>query len=367
MKTHPILYKFPLLICLFLNTMGMSCEKEADTDGPSNLQLNVDISTNGSGRVDFWATAEGADRYFFTFGQGNNESIRSDDGKAFTIYNASGTYTVKVVAYSADNKSIELTKQVTVDIDDPIVDKGYISPDNYPGLTLVWRDEFDESSLNEEYWSFDIGTGTNGWGNNELQYYREENVQVQNGYLTITAKRENHNGRQYTSSRIKTQDKKSFLYGRVDMRAKLPIGQGIWPAFWALGANFGTVGWPFCGEIDIMEMVGGGPGKDNTVHGTVHYEDGGHRYVGGSYTLDQGNFHDQFHVFSIVWTPTEIKWYVDDREYYSFDTTGDHKEEFRRPFFLLLNLAVGGNWPGSPDASTTFPQRYIVDYVRVFQ
>jgi beta-glucanase (GH16 family) len=126
----------------------------------------------------------------------------------------------------------------------------------------------------------------------------------------------------------KLKIKKTFLYGRVDFRAKLPKGQGIWPAFWALGANITTVNWPLCGEIDIMEMVGGGAGKDNTVHGTVHYEDGGHKYIGKSYTLPSGDFYDKFHVFSLVWTETSLKWYIDNQEYYTFDSSSAATDEF---------------------------------------
>lgn len=366
MKVETSLFRNWLLIGLML-TMSLSCKKEAKAVEPSNLQLVATVSTDGSGRVDFVATATNADRYFFSFGQGSNESIRSNDGKAVTIYTQGGTYTVKVTAYSSSDKSIELTKKITVDIDEVIDNTGYISPESYPGMTLVWRDEFNGDALDTKFWNFEEGNGVEGWGNWELQYYRKENTRVHNGYLTITAKKESYGGKEYTSSRLTTQDKKDFLYGRVDFRAKLPKGQGIWPAFWALGANIRTSPWPFSGEIDIMEMVGGGPGKDNTVHGTVHYEDGGHKYIGGSTTLTSGDFYDKFHVFSLVWTATSLKWYVDNVEFYTFDTTGANKDEFRRSYFLLINLAVGGNWPGAPNANTVFPQKYIVDYVRVFQ
>lgn len=365
MKKHTFFKHWLLLLPLLV--FSFSCKKDAKAVVPANLNLVATVSTDGSGRVDFVATATNAERYLFSFGQGNNESIRSNDGKAFTIYAESGSYTVKVIAYSASDKSIELTQQVTVDKNEVIDNAGYISPETYPGMSLVWQDEFNGTELDSRFWTFEEGNGNEGWGNWELQYYRKENARVHNGYLTITAKKESFGGKEYTSSRIKTQDKKDFLYGRIDMRAKLPKGQGIWPAFWALGANIATVNWPFCGEIDIMEMVGGGPGKDNTLHGTVHYEDGGHKYIGGSTTLQTGDFYDKFHVFSIVWTANSIKWYLDNVEYYTFDTTGANKDEFRRPYFLLLNLAVGGNWPGAPNASTVFPQKYIVDYVRVFQ
>jgi beta-glucanase (GH16 family) len=355
-----------LLLILTLLMLNISCTKEASATAPTNLQLSVQIRDDGSGRVDFVATASNADRYLFSFGQAINESLRSADGKAYTIYAESGTYTVKVIAYAGD-KSIEITKQIAVDRNEVIDNAGYVSPENYPGMTLVWRDEFNGSSLDPMFWNFEEGNGTEGWGNQELQYYRKENTRVNSGYLTITAKKESFGGKEYTSSRITTEAKKDFLYGRIDFRAKLPKGQGIWPAFWALGANIRTTPWPFCGEIDVMEMVGGGPGKDNTAHGTVHYEDGGHKYIGGSTTLTSGDFFDKFHVFSLVWTERSLKWYVDNNEFFTFDTTGASKDEFRRSYFLLINLAVGGNWPGAPSASTAFPQKYIVDYVRVFQ
>ncbi|SOD19718.1 glycoside hydrolase family 16 protein [Pedobacter xixiisoli] len=364
MKTHKFFKNWLLILPLLM--LNISCKKEASAAAPTSLELVANISDDGSGRVDFVAKANNAERYLFSFGQGTNESIRSNDGKAYTIYAESGTYTVKVIAYAGD-KSTEITKQITVDKNEVIDNAGYISPESYPGMTLVWRDEFNGSALDTQFWNFEEGNGTEGWGNWELQYYRKENTKVHNGYLTITAKKESFGGKEYTSSRLTTEAKKDFLYGRIEMRAKLPKGQGIWPAFWALGANIRTTPWPFSGEIDIMEMVGGGPGKDNTLHGTVHYEDGGHKYVGGSTTLPSGDFYDKFHVFSIVWTASSIKWYLDNIEFYTFDTTGANKDEFRRPYFLLLNLAVGGNWPGSPNASTVFPQKYIVDYVRVFQ
>ncbi len=154
--------------------------------------------------------------------------------------------------------------------------QGLTSPNTYPGMTLVWSDEFDGSTLNEANWSHETGNGQNGWGNNELQFYRPQNTRIQDGHLVITAKKEAFGGREYTSSRIITKGKQQFRYGRVDIRASLPKGQGIWPALWMLGSNFDTVSWPACGEIDIMEMVGGN-GRENTVHGTVHWEhDGKH-------------------------------------------------------------------------------------------
>jgi hypothetical protein len=240
---------------------------------------------------------------------------------------------------------------------------GYSTPTSYPGMSLVWSDEFSGETL-ADHWRAELGG--NGWGNNELQFYRAENTSIVEGHLVIEARQEGFGGRAYTSSRLITQGKYSVQYGRIDIRAALPYGQGIWPALWMLGDNFSTVGWPACGEIDIMEMVGG-PG-DNTVHGTAHWQDTPNKAdYGGSYTLPSGKFHGTFHVFSIVWDANSIKWYVDDIKYHEMAITDPDLSEFRAPFFFIFNVAVGGNWPGSPNASTVFPQRMIVDYVRVFQ
>ncbi|MDH6508408.1 MULTISPECIES: RICIN domain-containing protein [unclassified Paenibacillus] len=229
---------------------------------------------------------------------------------------------------------------------------------------LVWSDEFNGTSLNTADWTAEIGTGSSGWGNNELQYYtnRSQNLQVTGGNLVITAQKESYNSSSYTSARIKTQGKKSFTYGKIEARMKLPSGQGIWPAFWMLGSNIDTIGWPKSGEIDIMERV-----NNNTyVNGTVHWDANGH----AEYGKVSGNLDfSQYHVYSVEWDAKYIRWYVDGslfNEFYIENNTGN-TEEFQKPFFLLLNLAVGGNWPGSPNASTAFPAQMLVDYVRVYQ
>ncbi|AZK47907.1 RICIN domain-containing protein [Paenibacillus lentus] len=229
---------------------------------------------------------------------------------------------------------------------------------------LIWSDEFDGSSLNTTNWTAEIGTGSGGWGNNELQYYtdRPQNLQVTGGNLVITALKESYGGMNYTSARIKTQGLRNFTYGKVEARIKLPSGQGLWPAFWMLGSNITTVGWPACGEIDIMERVNNNP----FVNGTVHWDANGHAEFGRtSGSLD----FSQYHTYSIEWDPNYIRWFVDGvqyNEFYIANGTGN-TEEFQKPFFLLLNLAVGGNWPGSPNASTPFPAQMLVDYVRVYQ
>lgn len=229
---------------------------------------------------------------------------------------------------------------------------------------LVWSDEFNGSSLNTANWTAEIGTGSGGWGNNELQYYtnRTQNLQVTGGNLVITAQKESYGGMNYTSARIKTQGLKSFTYGKVEARIKLPSGQGLWPAFWMLGTNITSVGWPYCGEIDIMERVN----NNAFVNGTVHWDAGGH----AEYGRVSGNLDfSQYHTYSIEWDANYIRWFVDGNQFneiYIQNGTGN-TEEFQKPFFLLLNLAVGGNWPGSPDGSTPFPAQMLVDYVRVYQ
>ena len=186
--------------------------------------------------------------------------------------------------------------------------------------------------------------------------------------LTITAKEESYNGQDYTSSRIKTQGLRSFKYGRVDIRAALPYGKGLWPALWMLGDNITTIGWPNCGEIDIMELIGGGTFNDKTIYGTIHWDDSGtHASYGGSKSLSSGTFADEFHVFSLIWDSSSIQFLLDDVVYRTADITPAGLSEFHENFFFIFNVAVGGNWPGDPDATTVFPQKMYVDYVRVFQ
>ena len=247
------------------------------------------------------------------------------------------------------------------------------SPLSYDGYSLVWNDEFNGSTLNSSNWTHEIGDGCNnnlcGWGNNELEYYRSENSTVADGLLTITAKQENFGGRDYTSSRLKTQGKQFFTYGRVDIRAKLPKGQGIWPALWMLGESITTVSWPASGELDIMEMIGGTINREKTTHGTIHYSNaaGGREYTGGSTTVENGLLADAFHVFSIDWNTTSITWSLDGVAFHSQQITSSDRTEFHENFFFLFNVAVGGEWPGSPNADTQFPQQMQVDYIRVFQ
>ena len=239
----------------------------------------------------------------------------------------------------------------------------FFSSLSYSQYALVWSDEFDNNELNLNKWTYDLGQGDWGWGNNELQFYTNNsaNINVDSGYLHIIAKSQQFAGANYTSARIKTKDLYEFTYGKVEARIKIPYGQGFWPAFWMLGANIDDVSWPYCGEIDIMEHVN----NENVIHGTHHYDNNGHNYIGNSVVCDAS----EFQVYSIEWTPYSIKWYLNGSIYFqnSIDPSSVSKEEFHSPFFLLLNLAVGGLWPGNPDSSTNFPGIMMVDYVRVYQ
>ncbi len=245
--------------------------------------------------------------------------------------------------------------------------EGYYTPDTHASMRMLWQDEFNDAQLNTTQWTYELGNGCSvgicGWGNNELETYTDEpgNCRVEDGKLIITAMKSPGS---YTSARIKTQDKVGVQFGRIDVRAKLPKGQGIWPAIWMLGDGITTVGWPACGEIDIMELIGHQPA---TTHGTVHYNNNGYQSSTGSVSLAQGDFSDRFHVFSIVWDRNKIIWYMDNKPFKTFTNSNISGYAFNSPFFFIMNVAVGGNWPGAPDEKTVFPQEMVVDYVRVFQ
>ena len=250
-------------------------------------------------------------------------------------------------------------------------------PPGQKQYVLVWADEFDGangSAPDPSKWTYDIGG--NGWGNNELETYtnRTQNVYIQDGNLVVQANQENFIGldgitRPYTSARLKTQSLFHQAYGRFEARIKLPYGRGLWPAFWMLGDNISSVGWPNCGEIDVMENIGSEP---TTVHGTVHgpgYSDS--QGISAPYALPNGQpFADDFHVFKVEWETNTLRFYVDD-QLYKTTTNADlpigTTWVFDHPFFIIVNVAVGGNWPGSPDSSVVFPQTMLVDYVRVYR
>lgn len=240
---------------------------------------------------------------------------------------------------------------------------------------LTWSDEFTGqagSSPDPTKWVTE--SGGNGWGNDELEYYtpRPQNVRLENGNLVLEARKEEFKGsdgvnRRYTSGRLKSQGRFSQAYGRFEARVRIPYGQGVWPAFWMLGEDFPAVGWPECGEIDIMENV---DIEKSRIQGSIHGPGySARKSLTSGFTLPQGSFSDGFHVFAVEWEPQTIRFYADD-ELYATKTPADlpkgAKWVFDHPFFIILNLAVGGNLPASPDVSTEFPQRMLVDYVRVY-
>lgn len=360
--------RFICLISLFF--LSISCEKPQPLKIvlPSALVTSISVS---NGNVNVHASAENANFYTITFYENNDSTvIESISGEASYDYSESGTYTIKSKAHSTYSEYIEKTEQILLTIltgQGGAPTTGYTSPLSYPNYNLVWSDEFNGTSLSNE-WTFDIGTGSSGWGNNELEYYTAQNATVSSGLLEIIAKEESMGGQQYTSSRIKTQGLESWKYGRIDIRAALPYSKGMWPALWMLGDNITSVGWPSCGEIDIMELIGGEGYNDRTVYGTPHWDNNGsHAQFEGHKTLANGKFADEFHVFSIIWDSSSIHWLIDNVEFHSMSTTSAELSEFQNKFFLIFNIAVGGNFPGSPDGTSVFPQSMYVDYVRVFQ
>ncbi len=282
--------------------------------------------------------------------------------------------TIMIRVLSADGADIvtEEARIRVLDNDNAVLtEEGYNTAEEQFGYSMAWQDEFNGSILDEASFNFELGDGCPnlcGWGNNELQLYTDEpsNVILENGSLVIRATRET--SRDFRSGRITTKDKRSFKYGRIDVRAKITRGQGMWPAIWMLGQNIDDVGWPASGEIDIMENVGH---LAATSHGTAHWGPRGRGYStfdGSSLTIDE-DFAERFHVFSLVWEEDLIEWYIDETKFFTLTPANTRGEawRFNEEFFFIFNVAVGGNWPGNPDSTTEFPQQMDVDYIRVFQ
>ena len=352
---------FLLAVTLILLSF-LSCSNDNQIDEP-NTPTNLSISRaiigadgnnpngDGSGVVNFTITATNATSYRVLI---NNETLELTQNTFSYTFTQGGTnnYEIIVAAYnSSGNTSITYSLSVYVKTE----------------LALIWQDEFDENGApNSANWGYNTGTGDNGWGNNESQYYtdRLDNAKVENGFLKITAKKENYQGSEYTSARLISSGKFEFTYGRVDVRAKLPAGGGVWPAIWMLGANFGTVGWPACGEIDIMEYVGNDPGQ---ISSALHTPSSFGNTVNHKVTSIT-NETTEFHIFSTIWTENSITFLLDDVEYYTFNpsTKNDDTWPYYNNQFLILNIAMGGNLGGTIDPN--FDESTMeIDYVRVYQ
>ncbi|MYL65243.1 family 16 glycosylhydrolase [Bacillus hwajinpoensis] len=309
----------------------------------------------------------------------SNEAIKAKVGEAVpSDRTVTNPYVSGTDLSGVDEKINKFVMVYVLDEDDEIVDfkqielkKSDIQKEEW---NLVWEDEFNGESINEEKWNFVQGGG--GYGNNEWQNYtnREKNARVEDGSLVIEAHKENFGGNDYTSAKLTTQNKGDWTYGRYEIKAKLPKGQGMWPAIWMMPTDYELYSdWPATGEIDIMELLGHDP---DTVYGTLHYGKPW-KNTGESYDLPVGDFSDEYHTFTLDWEPGEFRWYVDGILYAKQNDWFTKNENeaaaytypapFDRDFFLQLNLAVGGNWPGYPDESTNFPNKMLVDYVKVYE
>lgn len=341
--------KIVKLFCLLVlcNALSFCSKKGGQTNvgntPPSNLSVTATVSTDNSGTVSFVSSATNAVSYDYNFGNGVNQTVPS--GSITYKYLVSGTYYVNVVATSAAGLTVVKSISVTVTV----------------VQSLVWSDEFNNPGVPDpSNWGYD--KGGNGWGNNELQNYTSNpaNASISNGTLKITAMKESFGGNDYTSARILSKDKFSFKYGKIEVSAKLPMGAGVWPAIWMLGSNISTTPWPACGEIDIMEQKGSEPNK---IYATLHHP--GHSGANGDgSTVTISNATTAFHKYSAEWSPSTIKIAVDDVVFYTFNNYSNLP--FNQNFFIILNVAIGGNFVGSVDPAFT-KAVMEVDYVRVYQ
>lgn len=357
-KYYSEILKFQALVVFLLFSL-IACGRSSGGDGggstnvtPSNITISSQIvgtstsfpNGDGSGVVNFTVSANNATSYKILIGQDTQTSTSGSFSYTFTTP-GTNSFTVYASAYNGSNY---VSSQTTVTV--------------YVASKLLWSDEFStDGTPDSSKWNFETGNN-GGWGNNELEYYtsRSQNATVSGGTLKINLIKESYSGFNYTSARMTSQNKFSTKYGRIDIRAKLPSGAGTWPALWMLGDNIGSVGWPTCGEIDIMEAIGNNP---NVIYGTLHYP--GH--YGGSADSSNtaiSNISSQFHVYSLEWRADTIKFMVDSVVFKTFTNTSS--TPFNANFFLIMNVAMGGNFGGSVDPNFV-SSTMEVDYVRVYQ
>lgn len=330
----------------------ISCKKagagsNTSNTAPTNLVVNATVNPDNSGNVAFTATATNAVAYDYEFGNGNVNT--SATGAINYQYTTAGTatYTVTVTAKSSTGATAKKTIQITVT--------------SNAAPSLFWSEEFNVNGAPDPTkWGYDLGAG--GWGNNELEYYtsRPENAIVQDGVLKIKAMKENYSGSAYTSARLLSKGKFDFKYGKVEVRAKIPAGVGTWPAIWALGSDIDQVSWPACGEIDIMEHVGK---TLNTIYGTLHYPGRSGGNADGN-TKVIANATTEFHIYTLEWTAAYIKIYADNTLIHSVSNSA--AIPFNHNFFLVLNVALGGNFGGPLDPSFTSASMEV-DYIRIYK
>ncbi|MBR4558583.1 MAG: glycoside hydrolase family 16 protein [Fibrobacter sp.] len=338
-----------------------ACSSDSSSSVEVSEQLNPEISESSSSI----ATGDSSSETGTTSSSSRNEVL--DESSSSEVVD-SGTSTEKTSSSSADqiaSSSSDISTPEASSSSETVASSSNISP-------YLWNDEFDGDAIDTEKWTFEIGTGASGWGNNEWQYYtdRSENAYIKDGILHIRANKESFEGASYTSARMITKGKFSFTYGTIEARIALPVGKGIWPAFWMLGENIDQVSWPACGEIDIIEAVN----DENIVYGTNHWQTEGHQ---ADYGNNTGGFHGastslditEFHTYKFTWDEKLIAMYVDDFKYHeiSIEDNAGGTEAFHKPFFLLLNVAVAGNWPGFEVDDAQFPNEMLIDYIRVTQ
>ncbi|WP_018247634.1 glycoside hydrolase family 16 protein [Orenia marismortui] len=366
---------FFILLLIWIIMILSGCTEETSGGGGNidqqyTLTINIEHSLDSTFQVEVYK---------------EGEMITSDEGDLVQFRLSNGNYTIKIY-----NKSHTKIRDILINGSNERIDISFsqisIPPDNWKpgaGWVLDWRDEFDSPTLDSSNWTRQVlPVETTYKFNKEWQAYTDssENSYIQmqednsDGVLVIEAKY-NGNGLDrgnFTSARVITNEKVEYKYGKIAARIKVPKGQGIWPAFWMLGTNIsetgGTVDWPYCGEIDIMEKIGGNNSKEQTVHGTVHFANqlNEWQYIGGSKALSEYLSND-YHVYEVEWSSDLIIWKLDGVEYHRQDMSDPMFDEFEAPFYILLNVAVGGEWPGYPDSTTNFPQKMYIDWVRVYQ
>ncbi|MFH4963837.1 glycoside hydrolase family 16 protein [Gaetbulibacter sp. M235] len=362
-----IYYLLQISFVVFLScSAGGDSIQEPQQIIPKNLTLNIVVSgadannLNGDGTGKISCTASATDATSYGFKVGNEAEVKNTSGEfQYTCtYEGVNEYLVSVFAYSSTGNMISGFQKISV----------YVVPKT---PQLVWSDEFNtDGAPDSSKWGYDIGNGCPsncGWGNGEKEYYtnRTDNVKVENGVLKIIAKKENYEGFEYTSARLLTKGKYDFTYGRVEVRAKLPSGSGTWPAIWTLGANISEVGWPSCGEIDIMEHWGYNPGIISSATHKPSCSGGCANVKVGETTIN--DYSTEFHVYTLEWTETELKFLIDDTYLYSYNPAVKNSSTwpFNKPQFFILNVAMGGSWfTIDPNFTESVME---IDYIRVFQ